>query len=406
LEVKTSIKGLLNQRAHFPAIAAFWGFRIHLVYCGLFYFYTRRIRMKILIYGAGPLGSLFAVRLIEAGHDVSLLARGQRLKDLQEHGIIIEDSVTGVQEQTPVNTVEALLPDDDYELVMVVMRKNQALQILPTLSANKVVPTFLFMMNDMAGPGLKFKALGSSRLMRGFPLPGGMRDGPVVRIVPDIENRPWEIPIGEVDGRITARTRRVAAVLESMRGFKVDIRNDMDAWLKYHVALVVPLASAFYAAGGEKDRFLRTRDALILGIRAQKEALRALRKVGVKPTPAAVRAIEVLPEPIALPIVRWFFGIEFLEASLVSHAQAAADEMGHLMVEMLAFFEERAVETPTLKTLYKYYDPNQERIPDGSAKVPLDWRGIVIPGGILLGSLLFLRLMKKKCPRCSMSELH
>ncbi len=35
--------------------------------------------MKILIYAAGPLGSLFTARLHEAGHEVSLLARGQRL---------------------------------------------------------------------------------------------------------------------------------------------------------------------------------------------------------------------------------------------------------------------------------------------------------------------------------------
>lgn len=354
--------------------------------------------MKILIYGAGPLGSLFAARLIEAGHDVSLLARGQRLNDLREYGIIIENAVTGAQEQTPVNTVEALLPDDDYELVMVVMRKNQALQILPTLSANEVVPTFLFMMNDMAGPGLKLKAIGSSRMMRGFPLPGGKREGPVIRIVPDIENSPWEIPIGEVEGRITGRTRRVAAVLESMRGFKVDIRTDMDVWLKYHVALVIPIASAFYAAGADKDRFLGTRDALVMGLRAQKEALRALRKVGVKPSPAAVRALEFIPEPIALRIVRWIFGIESLDVSLVGHAEAAADEMQHLMQEMLDFFEELGVETPTLESLNKYYDPIQDRIPDSSAEVPLDWRGVVIPGAIFLGSLWIIKLIKKNCP--------
>jgi len=35
--------------------------------------------MKIFVYGAGPLGSLFAARLHEAGHEACLLARGQRL---------------------------------------------------------------------------------------------------------------------------------------------------------------------------------------------------------------------------------------------------------------------------------------------------------------------------------------
>ncbi len=47
--------------------------------------------MKILFYGAGVLGSLYAARLQEAGQEVSILARGQRLADIREHGIVLED---------------------------------------------------------------------------------------------------------------------------------------------------------------------------------------------------------------------------------------------------------------------------------------------------------------------------
>jgi ketopantoate reductase len=43
--------------------------------------------MKLLVYGAGVLGSLFAARMHEAGHDVSLLARGERLAALRRHGV-------------------------------------------------------------------------------------------------------------------------------------------------------------------------------------------------------------------------------------------------------------------------------------------------------------------------------
>lgn len=48
--------------------------------------------MKMLVCGAGPLGSLFAARLHQGGHDVTLLARGQRLADL---GILAGAALAG-----------------------------------------------------------------------------------------------------------------------------------------------------------------------------------------------------------------------------------------------------------------------------------------------------------------------
>ena len=43
--------------------------------------------MRILIYGAGVIGSFYASRFAKAGLDVTILARGQRLKELQGHGL-------------------------------------------------------------------------------------------------------------------------------------------------------------------------------------------------------------------------------------------------------------------------------------------------------------------------------
>lgn len=44
---------------------------------------------RILVYGAGPLGGLFAARLQQSGNHVSILARGKRLAELREHGIVL-----------------------------------------------------------------------------------------------------------------------------------------------------------------------------------------------------------------------------------------------------------------------------------------------------------------------------
>jgi 2-dehydropantoate 2-reductase len=42
--------------------------------------------MRIFVVGAGVIGSVYAGKLLEAGREVALLARGRRLSDLQAHG--------------------------------------------------------------------------------------------------------------------------------------------------------------------------------------------------------------------------------------------------------------------------------------------------------------------------------
>ena len=44
--------------------------------------------MRILIYGAGVIGSLYAVLLKEAGYDTTIYARGHRLEALQNQGLL------------------------------------------------------------------------------------------------------------------------------------------------------------------------------------------------------------------------------------------------------------------------------------------------------------------------------
>ena len=46
---------------------------------------TKNAVDSILVFGAGPLGSLMAARLHEAGYNVDILARGNRFNDLPEN---------------------------------------------------------------------------------------------------------------------------------------------------------------------------------------------------------------------------------------------------------------------------------------------------------------------------------
>ena len=51
--------------------------------------------MKVAIYGAGAIGGWMGVKLAQAGHDVSVVARGATLDALRQHGLrLIEGGVT------------------------------------------------------------------------------------------------------------------------------------------------------------------------------------------------------------------------------------------------------------------------------------------------------------------------
>lgn len=49
--------------------------------------------MHFVIVGAGALGSILAAHLARAGHGVQLLARGERARDIQAHGVRLIDTV-------------------------------------------------------------------------------------------------------------------------------------------------------------------------------------------------------------------------------------------------------------------------------------------------------------------------
>ena len=93
--------------------------------------------MRILVYGAGNIGSLYAALLKKSGQDVSILARGKRLAEIREHGIELENAVSGTRTTARLSAVERLDPQDDYDLVLVILPKNHVSEVLPLLAANR-----------------------------------------------------------------------------------------------------------------------------------------------------------------------------------------------------------------------------------------------------------------------------
>ncbi len=349
--------------------------------------------MRILVFGAGPLGSVLAARLHQGGQNVTLLARGNRLAELRQHGVVLKSWTTKEEETICVPLLTQLEPQDKFDFVLVVMRKNKALAALPTLAAN-CSSNFLFLMNNAAGPDALINALGKERVLTGFAgIAGFMESNKIVYINAEAE-RSAEILLGEPDGAISPRVQQVAAELAKGKFLKTRITETMDAWSKYHVALLFPtLAPALYLCGNDNYCMADTRDAILLAWRGIKEGFRVLEKLAIPVQPPVLKKFLWLPEPIMVAFFRKLLMNPRMEVGMVRHAAAIRDEIQQLNNEFLVLADRSGIFIPNIRFLVTQFNQAAPVLLEGSRKLRMDWSGIIIPALIFILAGLFFGLV-------------
>jgi 2-dehydropantoate 2-reductase len=254
--------------------------------------------MKLLVYGAGVLGSLYAARLHEAGHEVSLVARGRRLTALREHGVLLAEGDSQAIRPVPVPVVER--PAGRYDLTAVFVRTHQVDAVLGSIAG--LDGDVLFLLNWAAGPEPLGAAIGRERVLLGFPATAGTMDREVVRYrATSLMTRLVSMPIGEPDGRTTPRLERVLQTFRSA-GSRARAEPQMDAWLKTHAAFEVPLGQAVHAAGG-LEALAGDPDAIRDMIRLMRQNLEAM---PMRIVPRGFNALRTLPEGVLVALFRRF----------------------------------------------------------------------------------------------------
>jgi 2-dehydropantoate 2-reductase len=267
------------------------------------------------VYGAGVCGSLFAVRLHEAGHDVSLLARGERLAALRRHGVQLAEGDSAAVRHVPVPVVDH--PAGGYDLTAVFVRAHQVDEVLESLAG--LGGDVLFMLNWAAGPEPLGAVIGRDRVLLGFPTAAGTINGDVVRYRPaSFITRRFPMPVGEPDGRATPRLERIVREFGTA-GINAKAEPRMDAWLKTHAAFAVPLGQAVNAAGGPVA-LAGDPDAVRAMIRVIRENLAAL---PTPPVPRGFAALQTLPQGLLAAVLRRFLRSPTAAYSGLSNASPA-----------------------------------------------------------------------------------
>jgi 2-dehydropantoate 2-reductase len=309
--------------------------------------------VKILVYGAGVIGTLYAARLQEGGHRVTVVARGQRLADIRRYGLALEDIVGNGRSTTQVDTTERLGPNDQYDMALITVRRDQVASVVPELTANHRLPTLIFMLNNPTGSSDLAQALGRDPVLLGFPGAGGTRDGHLVRYAM-IAQQPTTL--GELDGRRTARLRKLVETFRQS-GFRTTTSRDMDAWLKAHAFFVTAVSGAIYMAGGDCHQLSEDKATVVLMAKGVREGYSMVRALGLNVAPFALKVLFTwLPPAFAIYYWRRFFASKMADYVFGRHARSASREMRELANDCRALLQKSGIEAPALRQLYRAID--------------------------------------------------
>ena len=133
--------------------------------------------MRILIFGAGVIGSLYGALLAEARYDVSVYARGRRLESLIRNGLLFKSG--GTIRKAPVKVLSKLEAEDRYDFIILAVRENQLHAALKDLRQNSS-PTIVTMVNSLETYDRWEAICGVGRIIPAFPGAGGGFDEDVL----------------------------------------------------------------------------------------------------------------------------------------------------------------------------------------------------------------------------------
>ena len=249
--------------------------------------------MRILIYGAGVIGSLYAALFAEAGYDTSIYVRGKRLEFLKKNGLLYKKKQNIKRAET---TILGELPDNDiYDFVLLTVRENQLYEALTELKNNKS-STIVTMVNSLDGYKKWEDIVGTGRILPAFPGAGGsINDDGIL----DASLTPRIIQpttFAEIAGNKSERTKQFSKIL---RHAHIPYQKvvDMHMWQLCHLAMVVPIADAYYEADcperAGKDWKIMKKTAKKL-----KRNFSFLRKQAGRMSPCKMNIFRFLPLPI------------------------------------------------------------------------------------------------------------
>ncbi|WP_315070112.1 2-dehydropantoate 2-reductase N-terminal domain-containing protein [uncultured Clostridium sp.] len=276
---------------------------------------------RILIFGAGVVGTIYALRFAQSGLDITLLARGKRLEALKRDGLRYNDN--GVIKNISIKTIEKLEDDDIYDFIFVPVRYDQSETALSAIKNNHS-KTIITLTNTMGYD--RWLEIVGDRLLPGFPGAGGdMKDG-ILYAQFGSEKHQGTI-FGEINGQITERVKELAQIFEASN-LHYEIQENIKAFHISHTASAIVIKH-FYTNTGVMDVETAKSESTLLKIAKElKQNLHLAAKAGIPVIPPETKSMGELSENDIIAMYLQMLSNDFtIDVLLGNHAVSAKAEI-------------------------------------------------------------------------------
>jgi 2-dehydropantoate 2-reductase len=324
--------------------------------------------MKLLVFGAGVIGTMHAWAFENAGHSVSLLVRPGH-EDRWTDGIELQilDGRGGHAKEVKTlyrpHVVTSFTPNDGYDVVIEAVRYTQTEEVLPELVANLGEAILLFFNNNWRGLESIDRVLPKTRYVLGMPRAGGVLangvlngsiDGPV--ILGASTSGQSGPPAVEAVAR-----RNLDSVTGLFRnaGFAPDIQENMEHWYWVHFASTATWTGASAKAGG--FGFARSTGAIHEALVAGREAMDVCRARGVNVRKCDEARPFLQPPWLMAPLLRRLMTRDLTTRGAQTQSDYAA-EFQHIYQDVVETGHQSHVGTPHLEAYGAYVDATGKEV--------------------------------------------
>ena len=290
--------------------------------------------MRLLIYGAGVIGSLYAVLLKKAGFDVSVYARGRRLAVLKSRGLLYYEN--NKLRKSKVKVLKELKRDDKYDFIFLTVRENQLYAALEELKYNN--SDIVTMVNSIDDYRNWEDICGKRRIIPAFPGAGGSIRNDILdaALTPSFVQ---PTTFGKISREKTVRINKLAGILKKAK-IPYKIVDDMHLWQICHLAMVVPIADAYYEAkypkraGYEHKLMLKTAKRL-------KRNFNFIKLWHGRVLPRKLNIFLYAPTWLLTTVIAFIFRSSFAYKFMYQHSMKAKDEMKNLHKQLYAYMKSK-----------------------------------------------------------------